>query len=273
MSHETCYLNQVYKSNTLSHQYGENIHLISNRYLLSLVEKIGRMNTEGMSVITNVKKCFTHLFAELAAEQFQYEEIMRATKMQPLHPEEGFFKGELLSSKNKVIVVDVARAGMLPSQIFFEELLNCDFECLPRQDHIYAARVTNNKDEVIGVEFSGSKIGGDIDNAFVLIPDPMGATGSTICEVISHYKNNIAGKAIKFITAHLIITPEYIKNIQATHPDVEVYSIRIDRGLSSPRSLKESPGTFKDEESGLNQHQYIVPGAGGVGELLNNSFV
>ena len=26
-------------------------------------------------------------------------------------------------------------------------------------------------------------------------------------------------------------------------------------------------------EKGLNQNQYIIPGAGGVGELLNNSFV
>ena len=30
---------------------------------------------------------------------------------------------------------------------------------------------------------------------------------------------------------------------------------------------------FLNEEKGLNDHQYIVPGAGGLGELLNNSFV
>ena len=27
------------------------------------------------------------------------------------------------------------------------------------------------------------------------------------------------------------------------------------------------------EERGLNDHQYIVPGAGGVGEILNNAWV
>jgi uracil phosphoribosyltransferase len=33
------------------------------------------------------------------------------------------------------------------------------------------------------------------------------------------------------------------------------------------------PGTYPDEERGLNDVQYIVPGAGGMGELLTNSWV
>ena len=32
-------------------------------------------------------------------------------------------------------------------------------------------------------------------------------------------------------------------------------------------------GTFWDKEKGLNEYQYIVPGAGGLGEILNNAFV
>ncbi|MBK8098993.1 MAG: uracil phosphoribosyltransferase, partial [Planctomycetes bacterium] len=46
-----------------------------------------------------------------------------------------------------------------------------------------------------------------------------------------------------------------------------------DRGLSSERALASIPGTFPNEERGLNDVHYIVPGAGGMGELLTNSWV
>ncbi|MGH7280580.1 MAG: uracil phosphoribosyltransferase, partial [Polyangiaceae bacterium] len=37
--------------------------------------------------------------------------------------------------------------------------------------------------------------------------------------------------------------------------------------------LATVPGTRWEEERGLDEHQYIVPGAGGVGEILNNAWV
>jgi uracil phosphoribosyltransferase len=37
--------------------------------------------------------------------------------------------------------------------------------------------------------------------------------------------------------------------------------------------LQCEPGERWDEERGLTDLGYIVPGAGGVGELLNNSWV
>ena len=101
----------------------------------------------------------------------------------------------------------------------------------------------------------------------------MGATGSTIIEAINLYKEEVKGTAKKFISVHLMITPEYIKNLTNAHPECEVYAIRLDRGLSKPEALNEIPGTYPDKEKGLNENSYIVPGAGGVGELLNNSFV
>ena len=45
-----------------------------------------------------------------------------------------------------------------------------------------------------------------------------------------------------------------------------------DRGLSTPEALAERPGTLWAEERGLNESGYIVPGAGGLGEVLNNSW-
>jgi uracil phosphoribosyltransferase len=122
-----------------------------------------------------------------------------------------------------------------------------------RQDHIYISRTTDTNEQVTGSSIASSKIGGDVDNAVIFIPDPMGATGSSISNVISGYKNDIEGKIKKIICIHLIITPEYIEKLTKDHPDAHVYALRLD--------------------DGLDDKQYIMPGAGGIGELLNNSFV
>ena len=45
------------------------------------------------------------------------------------------------------------------------------------------------------------------------------------------------------------------------------------RSLSPPDVLACVPGERWAEEVGLNDHHYIVPGAGGLGEIMNNSFV
>ena len=46
-----------------------------------------------------------------------------------------------------------------------------------RLDHIFINRAVNEANEVIGTHMAGHKIGGDIEGAMVLFPDPMGATG------------------------------------------------------------------------------------------------
>ena len=56
-------------------------------------------------------------------------------------------------------------------------------------------------------------------------------------------------------------------------PEVRIHAIRLDRGFSSSEALASPPGTLADQERGLDDHQYIVPGAGGLGEVLNNAWV
>ena len=137
------------------------------------------------------------------------------------------------------------------------------------------ARVTDESGAVTGVSVSGSKIGGDIKDSILLLPDPMGATGGSMSHAISMYKElaSSSGAPAKIITANLVVTPEYVQKITADHPDVLIYGLRLDRGLSASDVLSNSLGENIDAEIGLNELQYIVPGAGGVGEILNNSFV
>jgi tetratricopeptide (TPR) repeat protein len=50
-------------------------------------------------------------------------------------------------------------------------------------------------------------------------------------------------------------------------------ALRLDRGMSPPEVLTTMPGERWAEESGLDERQYIIPGGGGFGELMNNSWV
>ena len=122
-----------------------------------------------------------------------------------------------------------------------------------------------------GSKVAGHKIGGSVDESIVLFPDPMGATGSTLIEALNLYKTR--GKALKYIAMHCIVTPEYLRAIRKQHPDLIVFAIRLDRGLSTTEILDTVPGTHWDLEKGLNDQHYIVPGGGGFGEVLNNAFV
>lgn len=272
MTHDQSYTNLDYTLSEIKHMYGDNIHLLDSPYLLTLLTKICSNKIVQPLFTEYVRKAYSMLFTQAGSHFLKSEIIESATRMSEFH-KEGVYKGEAFKADTKAVVVDLARAGMIPSQLIYNELNYLfDYKNI-RQDHFYAARKTNELGEVIGVDISGSKIGGDIDQAYVIFPDPMGATGGTISEAISFYKNQVPGKCIKFITLHLIITPEYIKKIKNDHPEAEVYTIRLDRGLSSQKALQSIPGKFPEEEAGLNSNQYIIPGAGGIGELLNNSFV
>lgn len=195
-----------------------------------------------------------------------------ATRMHAYHPE-AVFEGELVDPDQKTVTVNLARAGTFPSHVCYTAFNYVLNPKLVRQDHISINRETDAKEKVVGAKISGHKIGGSIDDSIVVFPDPMGATGGTLVSALNIYKNEVQGKAKKFIALHLIVTPEYLKKVRATHPDLTIYAVRLDRGLSKPPILQTTPGTCWDEERGLNDKQYIVPGGGGFGEILNNSFV
>jgi uracil phosphoribosyltransferase len=88
----------------------------------------------------------------------------------------------------------MARAGTIPSNSLMEMYTTVMDPENVRVDHIYINRVTDKDEHVTGAHLSGSKIGGDISDAIMIIPDPMGATGSSINQVLDYYKKNVTGK-------------------------------------------------------------------------------
>lgn len=261
-----------YKLNEIDHRYGPRTHVLNDPFATTLLAELCSPRTFQPRINQLVELLYHNLLQAVANCEFEQSYVETETRMSEFH-QEAIYKGHVFSPNQRVITVSVARAGLLPSQICYDrmnQLLNP--QCV-RQDHLLVSRITDEKSQVQGSQIAGSKIGGDIEECLVLIPDPMGATGGTIRKIIEHYDKEIKGNAKKYIALNLIVTPEYLKQVLSINDSVEVYAFRVDRGLSSAKVLDSIPGTYWDQEKGLNSKQYIVPGGGGFGEIMNNSFV
>lgn len=256
----------------MNHHYGPQVSILDKPNLISVLTNLCSPKTVQPLINQYVKYLYSELIATVINSELLLEEVAVPTRMTSDHPDK-LLTAKIINPNQKAICVNLARAGTYPSHLCYEQLHMFLKQEFIRQDHIFAARMTNDDYQVTSTLLDGFKIGGDVDQALVLIPDPMGATGTTIISTIEHYKRKIPGKAKKYIAIHLIITPEYIRRVLQIHPDVKIYALRVDRGLSSPKVLHAEPGLFWDEEKGLNAKDYIVPGAGGFGEIMNNSFV
>ena len=264
------YKHVSYRLSEIEHFYGPGIHILSDPFLLSHLAQLCAQETSQPVINELITTLYSSLLKTVVNHEFSTIQSIVPTRMFLTHPE-AVYQGPLIDRSVPVVTVNLARAGTLPSHICYTALNYFMDPRKVRQDHISIGRTTDLEDRVTGSLVTGHKIGGDVDHAMVLFPDPMGATGSTLIEAVDLYKKR--GKAAKFIALHCIVTPEYLKNVRAKHPDLVIYAIRLDRGLSSPEVLRTPPGEKWDEEKGLNSKHYIVPGGGGFGEVLNNAYV
>lgn len=256
----------------IEHHYGPRIHILADPCMLSWLSRLCSPQTFQPGINALVEFLYTGLLKTVINQEFPRQNVRIPTRMTSLHPE-ALYEGEVLDITQKVVSVNLARAGTYPSHICYNLLNNVMDPQRIRQDHILASRTTDATDHVTGTHLGGHKIGGDVKDAIVLFPDPMGATGHTLVSTLNHYKKIVGGGARQYIALHLIVTPEYLRYVQIHHPDLIVYAVRVDRGLSPANVLSSTPGQHWDKERGLNDKHYIVPGGGGFGEIMNNSFV
>ena len=90
-----------------------------------------------------------------------------------------------------------------------------------------------------------SNIPNGANEAYVLVVDPMLATGGSACDAVRFLKKNGA-RNISFMC--LIAAPEGIKRLQTEHPDIRIITASIDECL--------------------NEDAYIVPGLGDAGDRI-----
>jgi uracil phosphoribosyltransferase len=137
--------------------------------------------------------------------------------------------------RDGVVVVPVLRAGL--------GMLDAVLELIPtaRVGHIGLQR-----DEMTAVASQYySKLPGDLTDAFVLMIDPMLATGGSAVAALDLLRR-AGGRDVRMIC--IVAAPEGIALVEQHHPDVHIYTPAVDHGL--------------------NAHKYIVPGLGDFGDRL-----
>jgi uracil phosphoribosyltransferase len=165
----------------------------------------------------------------LAAEALRDLPSSAATVTTPLGPADGRVV------ITDVVVVPVLRAGL--------GMLDAVLELLPtaRVGHIGLQR-----DEATAIASRYySKLPPDLSQSYVLMIDPMLATGGSAVAAIDLIKA-AGASAISMIC--IVSAPEGVSLLERAHPDVAVFTPVVDKEL--------------------NAHKFIVPGLGDFGDRL-----
>jgi uracil phosphoribosyltransferase len=165
----------------------------------------------------------------LAAEALRDLPGETITVETPLGPADGRRLGA------DVVVVPVLRAGL--------GMLDAVLELVPnaRVGHIGLQR-----DELTAVASQYySKLPPRLDKSFVLMIDPMLATGGSAVAALDLLVK-AGARDIRMVC--IVSAPEGVALVERSHPNVRIYTPAIDRGL--------------------NPHKFIVPGLGDFGDRL-----
>jgi uracil phosphoribosyltransferase len=255
---------------TAQHAYGPRVHLAGGTFVSTALARASADSISRTDLLALVRSVYEVLLAS-ALEEFPRSQVEVETRMADKHPKRGVWRGDAAMDSGSVVICDVIRAGILPAQLCFERLSQLLPNADVRLDHLNIARTTDESGCATGADLSGSKVGGTVEGSVLLLPDPMGATGATTLCALSHYFEHY-GRPAKIIAMPMICTPEYLRAVLDFDDGIQIHAGRLDRGLSAPEVLRATPGERWAEEVVLDDTNYIVPGAGGVGELLNNSW-
>ena len=269
---ETAYKNlRMNDVGELLHHYGEYVHLSADPLALTWLARLCEASCQQPEVNRLVSRLYRGLVRAVINHSLPRKQVKVATRMSGL-TDKGFYQGTVIDPDVEVTTVDVARAGILPSMVCFEALNEILTPGNVRQDHLMMNRTTDSMDRVTGADMHAAKIAGPIDGRLLLIPDPMGATGGSLCKAIDYYHDVVGGSPKHIFALNLIVTPEFIRRLTDQFGQrVSIFAYRLDRGLSPEDVLQTIPGERWAEECGLTEMQYIVPGAGGMGEVMNNA--
>lgn len=153
------------------------------------------------------------------------------------------FESEILSRKNPIVLVGVLRAGlhMVSGALRIFEDASVGFVSAKRLEE---ASIDNFQFEV-RIDYINIP---PIDNAYLIIMDPMLATGSTSLKVIERILE--VGRPKKVIYASIIATPLGSSRLLSRYPNLKIYTVAIDKELDN--------------------YGFIVPGLGDAGDRLYN---
>ena len=138
-------------------------------------------------------------------------------------------------SGKMVTVVPILRAGL--------GLMDGVLDMIPGAK-ISVVGLYRNEDTLKPVEYY-VKLAKGIEQRIAIVIDPMLATGGSLIAAISLLKRH---NPLKIISLNLVCAPEGLRNVQAAHPDADIFTAAVDERL--------------------NENGYILPGLGDAGDRL-----
>ena len=191
--------------------------------------KIGLLRQVGLST-----KSFRELTAEIG--RLLAYEACKDFPLEKIHVEGwcGTVEIEQIKGK-KVTLVPILRAGL--------GMLEGVLDMIPNAK-VSVVGISRNHD-TLQPEPYFERFVGQLDERVAIVLDPMLATAGSMIATIDMLKKNGA-KQIKGLV--LVAAPEGIARLNATHPDVDIYTAAID--------------------SHLNEVGYIIPGLGDAGDKI-----
>lgn len=150
---------------------------------------------------------------------------------------------EVFDSRAQLIIAPILRAGMIFCEVA-QELLP-----FANVHHIGMYRDEETL-EPIWYYDKRKEIKEDKDKVFVLLLDPMLATGNSAVDAVE----NFISKGVKeenIIFVSLISSPEGIKRLMGVYPNVQIITASVDEKL--------------------NSKGYIIPGLGDAGDRIYNT--
>src|SRR5688572_10342595 len=123
-----------FKLSELSHHYGSNVHLVGNPFLLSQLCTLCAKGTGQPQINRLVALLYTDLIKMVINAEYPRKVAAVPTRMVD-HTPQGIYQGQVIDPDVRTVVVSLARAGTLPSQVCYDLLNNILNPSLVRQDH------------------------------------------------------------------------------------------------------------------------------------------
>ena len=216
----------------------ENVTVLNNlRCVQLLSSKLRDKTTDAKEFMLNADRLMTVLAEEALS-------MVPGVKEQDIETPTGIFKGLEDTLGEKLCVVSIVRSGDI--------LLEAVRKLSPgiRVGKILIQRDEESEDKRAVLYYK--KLPKDISNCFVLLVDPMLATGgSLICATDVLVDNGVKPANILFV--NLFSVEEGLENVQNKFPDMKILTLSIDDYMNDDKYIVPGVGDFGDRYYGTTE--------------------
>lgn len=178
---------------------------------------------------------FRHILS--GASSYLAYEALRCVRTRPMVVQTPLESAEGVVLDETVVVVPILRAGLGMVDGFIRFLPEA------RVGHLGMYRDETTHEPV---DYYSSLPDG-LDEALIVVVDPMLATGGSASSAISHLKK--AG-ARRLLMVCLVAAPEGVRTLRASHPDVDILTAVLDRELDEKAYIRPGLGDAGDRTYG-----------------------